>query len=147
MVFKNGELLRTYYMVRNFNANEDSWRFSDMIDKNGLTPDQLGDVIYEFKEISIHFTDEQTAQSTTFTMTKEPGPGAAWDVIEWQGYTGAVENYGLSKNNVRSWIDTTPSPNAVLPSTVLAIRKEDWLFTFENHVGDYAYITLVVRSH
>ena len=150
MVFKEGESLRSYYLFIPELGEQSLWLFTEMADKNGLTPDQLGDEIFEFKEISIRFENTQE-QDTTIDFVKMCRPGADinyqtpgvenWDIREYQETIGSVQHYHRDNYNVKSYIDMSPGGGQ------LSLRKENWFFDIDNHADGWAKICLVVRVH
>jgi len=151
MVYKNGELLRTYYYELEDLDADSLVRFSEMLDKNGLAPDQLGDLNYDFKELSIHF-DTTPQQNCTVDIVKMAAPGNPatapgldpWDMRELLHAIGANDFAQIDNVHLYSYIDTSIQPAGAQTN---GNRKEDWFFDIDNHNGGACYLVLVVRVH
>lgn len=148
MVFKQGHLLRNYYLLIPSLATKSLWLFTEMKDKNDAPPDQLGDESFEMVEMTARFENTQN-QNTTIDVCKmcRPGtdvnyatPGAEeWDLREAQVTIGAVQHYHLQ--DLKSIIDTSPGGGNNHQ------RKENWFFDIDNYNDGWVKICLVVRVH
>lgn len=146
MTFKTGELFRTYYYEETVETGEFEILFSQMIDKMGRTPDQIGDYVYEFKELDIHFGQQQN-QNTTLVIEKLVALYSNYgDTVIYNPVIGAVEDSHTDETDLRSRIDTSPVPNYV-DQFSSAQQKEDWKITIENMSNCTVTMALVVRCH
>jgi len=165
MVFKNGELLRTYYLrvdlVEILHGASLTFHFTDFRDENGNAPDvaisnQGGGEIYEFKQLDLEFTD--TTFNRDIQIFKINAFGYVHELLIFVGSNAQYLHY--DKNDFRSSItrmlpaginrniNTMPGNNLVQINT----NSENWRFYIaENGAGDnYAgelRLTLVVRVH
>jgi len=151
MVFKNGELLRTYYYTVVLNEEDElTFLFSEFVDKNGTPPDYTGannnlmggGEIYEFKEMDIYFSD--TVNTRTLQFYKRPAFRIADHEIFIQTNNNEYTHY--DKTDFRTSIDR----NVVTPAGEATPLNEDWVFLlYPDGQGDVLTgtlsITMVVR--
>ncbi|MHC1591791.1 MAG: hypothetical protein ACXQS8_06880 [Candidatus Helarchaeales archaeon] len=149
MVFKNGELLRTYYYRVSLDDLIDRTRlefhFSDFVDKNDENPDASsplnmgGGENYEFHEMDLYFSDETVARD--IQLFKENAHGDSHQILNLASNTSKHVHY--DRGDFNSSIDRKIIPTATL-------NPENWRFVISRSsapnllTGDLA-ITLVVR--
>lgn len=159
MVFKHGELLRTYYYrLDDLELSTDGvWlnvNFSDFVDKNGLPPDRpiavsnavrSGGEVYEFHEMDIYFSD--TANNKTLQFYKVNAFGTNHEIFIIVSTNAIWIHY--DQNDFESSIDRLIVTGQLSNRD---INPEDWLLQiYQAGPGDALTgaleITLVVRVH
>jgi len=157
MVFKNGELLRTYYYWYDFTGKGESSHnilFTEFADKRGgaYGPDGAGAAadsavlgggeIYELTELDITFSATQGRDLDFYKI----------NMFEWVHHLINVDNTNAAsihydRNDLRTSVDRTVPTEVRATDTV---RPENWRLVLAavqgNLTGDVR-ITMVVRVH
>jgi len=160
MVFKNGELLRTYYFRMNFDEDSDGvWvdiLFTDFRDKNGQAPATPqsglgGGEIYEFKEMDFLFSDINNDRDIQFF--KRNAFGIDHEIFILVGDNNMYIHY--DRTDLNTSIDRSFVTNNNVQDNRgnnSQIDPENWLLSiYQDGPGDVLTgtleITLVVRVH